>query len=211
MNLVSAEIEQYAREVSSPEDELLQELTAYTVANIPSAQMLTGPLEGRLLALLVALSGAKTVLEIGTFTGYSALSMAAALPLDGHLFTCDLEPLHIQTAHSFFARSPHGKKITLLEGPAMESLQTLPRQPDLVFVDADKTGYPDYFTTLLSMIPVGGLLIFDNCLWSGRVLVPEDEESRAIDQLNRMVAECPQVENVLLTVRDGIQLLRKVS
>ena len=143
-----------------------------------SPQMLTGPIEGRFLELLVHAAGAKRVLEIGTFTGYSALSMAAALPEDGHIDTLDIEPKHAEVAQRYFDRSPHGSKITLHLGPAIETIGTLEGQFDLVFIDADKESYDAYYEAVLPRLRRAGLIAIDNTLWSGSVLDPQDETTK---------------------------------
>jgi caffeoyl-CoA O-methyltransferase len=173
-------------------------------------QMLTGRLEGRLLKLLAALCGAERVLEIGTFTGYSALSMAEGLPDDGRIITCEIEKAHAAMAQRYFDRSPHGKKIEIRLGPALETLASLTGPFDLAFIDADKGNYPAYYERSVELVRPGGLILVDNTLWSGQVLNPQDAESKAIDALNRRIAADARVENVLLTVRDGLQVVRKL-
>jgi caffeoyl-CoA O-methyltransferase len=172
--------------------------------------MLTGRLEGGLLRLLVALSGAQRIVEVGTFTGYSALSMAQALPDHGTLVTCELDPDNAAAARRHFAADPHGHKVTLLEGPGLASLATLEGPFDLAFVDADKEHYPHYLRALVPLMKQGGLLAFDNALWSGSVANPDDtrETTAAIRQLNADLLADPRLDNVLLTVRDGLHLAR---
>jgi len=209
--IVSPALEDYCRAHTSPTDPLLEELADYTRRHCQSPQMLTGPIEGTLLRLLVALSGAKRVLEIGTFTGYSALSMAAGLPDDGTLITCDINAETNAIAQSFWARSPHGAKITPRLGPALETLaQLAPAEMfDLVFIDADKENYVNYYDAVLPHLRRGGLIAADNTLWSGKVLAPRDASDHAIVAFNAHVARDPRVEHVLLTVRDGVMLVRK--
>jgi len=173
--------------------------------------MLSGQLEGTLLQMLVASLGAKRVLEIGMFTGFSALMMAAALPDDGTLITCDVSPQAIAFAKRYFARSPHGKKIEVREGPALETLQTLRGPFDFVFIDADKLNYVNYYEAALALLAPNGVIAVDNVLWSGNVLDPkaDDENAQAIVAFNRRVQEDARVTNVILTVRDGVTLIRK--
>ena len=175
-------------------------------------QMLTGPVEGTLLRMLIQVSGAKRVLEIGTFTGYSALSMAAGLPDDGALITCELDTEHARIAQSFFDRSPHGKKIRLRSGAALDTLHALPAEAqfDFVFIDADKENYVHYYEAVLPKLKPGGLIAADNTLWSGRVLKPKGQSDHAIVAFNAHVARDPRVEQELLSVRDGVLLVRKV-
>ena len=209
MDIIDKGLERYAYEHTAPEPALLQRLSDETHAGMQMPQMLTGRLEGRLLKLLVLMSGARRVLEIGTFTGYSALSMAEGLPEDGSVETCEIEAAHATMAKRYFDASPHGKKIRIRMGPALATLESLQGPFDLAFIDADKENYPAYYEKVIGLIRPGGLLLLDNTLWSGRVLRPQDPESIAIHTLNGRIAKDDRVENVLLTVRDGIQLVRK--
>lgn len=209
-SLVSPELEDYAARHTTPEPELLAELCAATQAGMALPQMQVGLVEGSFLKMLVALTSARRVVEIGMFTGYSALMMASALPPDGRLFTCDVDPEACAMARAFFARSPHGEKIEILMGPAKETLPRIPGPVDLVFIDADKTGYPHYYDLMVEKVRPGGLLVFDNMLWSGEVLNPADEETRALVATARRVQDDPRVENVLLTIRDGMLLARRL-
>jgi caffeoyl-CoA O-methyltransferase len=207
MNLISEAIEDYARKHTEPPSPLLEALTRDTYANMPSAQMQVGPLEGAFLRLLVRLTQAKRVLEIGMFTGYSGLCMAEGLPDDGELITCDINSKAEQMARRYFAQSPHGRKIQIRMGPALETIKTLKGPLDLVFIDADKENYGAYFDAVLSLVRPSGLIVADNTLWSGRVLDPQAESDRAIVAFNEKVAKDPRVEKVLLTVRDGMTLM----
>jgi len=159
--------------------------------------------------MLAAAIGARRVLELGTFTGFSALMMAAALPEDGRLITCDLDPEAIAIARSFFARSPHGHKIEVREGPALDTLKTLEGPFDFVFIDVDKENYMRYYEAVLPMLASNGLIAVDNVLWSGRVLDPEERDDKAIAAFNEHVQRDPRVTNVILTVRDGVMLIRR--
>lgn len=208
--LLPATIENYAREHSSPASPLASELDAYTRAHLgPGSNMLIGPMEAALLRLLVRLVDARRILEIGLFTGYSALTMAEALPADGELISCDVNTETSAIARSFFARSEHGHKISIRLGPALETLSTLGGTFDLVFLDADKENYPLYYEKIIDILRPGGLLVADNVLWSGRVLKPKRDSDRALVAFNKRVTNDPRVEHVLLTVRDGVQLIRK--
>ena len=151
------------------------------------------------------------MLEIGTFTGASALMMAAALPAEGALITCDVDPEAIALAKSFFARSPHGDKIEIREGPALETMQTLEGPFDLVFIDADKENYLAYYEAALLLLAPDGVIAVDNVLWSGRVLDPRAERDHAIVAFNDHVQRDPRVTNVILTVRDGLMLIRRAD
>jgi caffeoyl-CoA O-methyltransferase len=207
--LVDEGIEEYAEAHSTPPDPLLAELAEETRATMASPQMLTGPVEGRFLELLVAGTGARRVLEIGTFTGFASLSMAAALPPDGTVDTLEYEPRHAEVAQRYFDRSPDGSKITLHLGPALETLRRLEGEWDLVFIDADKENYDAYYEEVLPRLAERGLIAIDNTLWSGRVLDPQDENTRAIAALNEKIAADERVVAVQLTVRDGITLVRR--
>jgi len=209
MDFIDEKIEQYAFDHTSEEGELLRRLEKETYEKLEIPQMTTGRIEARLLKLLARLVGAQRILEIGTFAGYSALSMAEALPEDGTLVTCDEDPLAIAFAQKYFSESPHGKKIKQMEGPALKSIKKLTGTFDMAFIDADKINYSNYYEAILPMIRPGGLIAVDNVLWSGRVLNPQDESDRAIHQFNERVVKDQRVESVLLTVRDGLNCIIK--
>ncbi len=207
--LVSEDLERYAEAHTEPVDPLLEELRGETHRTMADPQMQVGRVEGTFLKLLVRLSGARRALEIGMFTGYSGLLIASGLPEDGTLTTCDVDPKAEAVARRYFARSPHGRKITIRMGPALETIRTLAPPIDFVFLDADKVNYPRYFEAVVPLMPSGGLLVADNVLWSGRVLDPKEESDRAIAAFNDLVARDPRVDKVMLTVRDGMTLARK--
>ena len=207
--LVDEQVEEYAERHTTAPDALLAELAAETKATMASPQMLTGAIEGRFLEALVAATGARRVLEIGTFTGYASLSMAAALPPDGHVDTLDIEPKHAEVAQRYFDRSPHGGKITHHLGPAEETLARLEGDFDLVFIDADKANYDAYYEAVLPRLSERGLIAIDNTLWSGRVLDPQDDDTRTIAALNDKLASDERVVCVQLTIRDGVTLVRR--
>ncbi len=209
MDFIDEDIENYAWEHTESDGDLLQALTEETHANLELPQMLTGRIEGRFLKLLARLVGARRILEIGTFSGYSALSMAEGLPEDGELITCDVDPVTCAVARRYFEQSPHGKKITLMEGAALDSIAQLSGAFDMAFIDADKTNYGNYYDAILPLMRPGGLIAVDNVLWSGRVLAPEDESDHAIAAFNEKVKNDDAVEAVMLTVRDGIFCIRK--
>ena len=209
MDFIDKKIEQYAFDHTSEEGELLRRLEEETYEKLEIPQMTTGRIEARLLKLLARLVGAQRILEIGTFAGYSALSMAEALPEDGTLVTCDEDPVAIAFAKKYFSESRHGKKIKQMEGPALESIKKLTGSFDMAFIDADKINYSNYYEAILPMIRPGGLIAVDNVLWSGRVLDPQDESDRAIHQFNERVVKDQRVESVLLTVRDGLNCIIK--
>ncbi|MFL6623726.1 MAG: O-methyltransferase [Sulfurifustis sp.] len=212
-SIVHPGIEDYCTVHSSGPSPLLEEVQAFTTRNCADAQMLIGPLEAAFLQLLVRLSGTRRVLEIGTFTGYSALAMAEALPPDGEIMTCEIDVARAEIARGFFARSPHGRKIVLRVGPALHAFDALSdAHPfDLVFLDADKENYINYYERALPRLKVGGMIVADNVLWYGRVLDKKDEaeSTRAIVDFNDLVRRDPRVECVMLPLRDGVSVIRK--
>jgi len=209
LTLVPDPIEEYAAEHSEAPAPILENLREETYSKMSLPQMQVGRNEGTFLKLLVRLSRAKRVLEVGMFTGYSGLMMAEGLPDDGELITCDVDPKAEAMAKRYFAQSPHGKKIHIRMGPALETIKTLKGPIDMVFIDADKENYPKYYDAVLPLLRKGGLLVADNVLWSGRVLDPKEETDRAIVEFNDKVAKDSRVEKVLLTVRDGMMLAVK--
>jgi caffeoyl-CoA O-methyltransferase len=207
--LVDEAIEAYAEAHTTSPEASLSALAEETRATMSAPQMLTGVIEGRFLELLVFASGARRVLEVGTFTGYSALSMAAALPPGGRIDTCDVEPRHVEVAQRYIDASPYADRITIHVGPALETIERLEGDFDLVFIDADKTNYAKYYEAVLPRLSERGLIAIDNTLWSGRVLDPQDEDSRAIARLNDAIAADERVVAVQLTIRDGVTLVRR--
>jgi caffeoyl-CoA O-methyltransferase len=149
------------------------------------------------------------VLEIGTFTGYAALSMAAALPEGGHVHTCDVQPKHTDVARRYIDESPYADRITIHLGPALETIAELEGDFDLVFIDADKPNYDNYYEAVLPRLSKRGLIVVDNTLWSGKVLDPPDANTRAIAALNDKLAADERVVVALLTIRDGVTLIRR--
>jgi caffeoyl-CoA O-methyltransferase len=217
-DLVPEDVERYVETHTTPEPEHLAALAAETRAEMSASQMLSGHVEGRLLETLAFVSGARRVLEFGTFSGYSALSMAAALPADGKVVTLELDADRAQVARRHFAGSPYGDRIELRLGPALESLAELGDERfDLVFIDADKAGYPDYYEAALERLSPTGLIVVDNTLWSGRVVPERDAEhddeptdtTLALRRFNEMVVRDERVVCVILTVRDGVTLIRR--
>ncbi len=207
--LVEQSIEDYAEAHTTAPTDLLRRLAAETKATMSAPQMLTGTIEGRFLELLVFGTGARRVLEIGTFTGYSAISMAAALPPGGQIDTCDIEPRHAEVAQRYIDESPYADRITIHLGPALETIASLEGEFDLVFIDADKGNYANYYEAVLPRLSERGLIAIDNTLWSGRVLDPQDADSKAIAALNDLIAADERVVAVQLTIRDGVTLIRR--
>lgn len=210
-------IEQYIRDSSSAEDELLRELDRATHLRVIAPRMLSGHIQGKLLELIVRTLRPRRILEIGAFTGYSALCMAAGLDEESELHTTEVDDELEPLAQSFFDRSPHGHKIHLHIGSALEIAPALGMEFDLVFIDGDKREYPDYYRMLMGngrgpvLVHSGSVLIADNILWSGKVVQPlarNDRHTQALLDFNRMVAADPRVENVVLPLRDGLNLIR---
>jgi caffeoyl-CoA O-methyltransferase len=202
-------IEKYAENHTTEHSELVKELIGVADENLEHIDMLSGRLVGRLLSLLIKISGARRALEVGTFAGYSALTMAEALPEDGALFTCEYNQRYEEIARTFFEKSTNGSKVTLLMGKALETIPTISGSFDFVFLDADKINYPNYYEMILPRLEKGGIMVIDNVFWSGEVLNCETDKGRAIDQLNTMIRADDSVEQVMLPVRDGVTVLRK--
>lgn len=202
-------VEHYAYAHTSEDSELIQELISESEENLEYTDMLSGRLVGRLLSILIKVSGARRVLEVGTFTGYSALTMAEALPQDGELLTCEYNKRYEGIARKYFEKSEVGSKITLIMGKALETIPDIKGDFDFVFLDADKINYPDYYRMLLPRLRYGGLMVIDNVLWGGDAVTGEGEKGRAIDQLNTMISEDDSVEQVMLTVRDGVTVVHR--
>ena len=209
MNFIDDRVEQYAEEHSSPPPELFARLAAETHEKSESPQMMVGRIEGNFLALLVRTLRARRVLELGTFTGYSSIAMARALPADGRLITCDVNEETTDIARRYAQEAGVVDRIDYRLGPALETVGGFDGEFDLVFIDADKVNYVNYYEATLPLLAASGLMVVDNTLWSGRVADPqEDDESvRAIRELNDHVRDDPRVDNVLLTVRDGMNLV----
>lgn len=202
-------IESYAVNHTTDHSELIKKLISVSEENLEHTDMFSGRLVGRLLALLIKTSGARRVLEVGTFTGYSALTMAEALPDEGELFTCEYNERYEGIAHTFFGKSKAGSKVTLLMGKAMHTIPTISGSFDFVFLDADKINYPNYYEMILPRLDKGGIMVIDNVFWSGEVLNSKSDKARAIDELNKMIRDDNTVEQVMLPVRDGVTVLRK--
>jgi len=204
VDLVSEPIDRYAADHTTPPEPLLAALADETRRTLQSPQMLTGTVEGRFLEMLVYASGARRVLELGTYSGYSALSMAAGLPPGGHIDTCEVEERHAEVARRYIEQSPHADKITIHLGPGLETIERLEGDFDFVFIDADKEGYVDYYEAVLPRLAEHGLIVADNTLWSGRVLDGEGP----IVRFNEHVARDLRTVQVLLSIRDGMTLIR---
>ena len=209
--IVPPELERYAELHTSPLPEHLRALATDTEKSMTSAQMMVGQLEGRFLEMLVFMTSARHVLEIGMFTGYSALSMAAALPTDGRIITCDIDPRAEEIARRHIEASPYADRIEIRMGPALRTVAELEGPFDLVFIDADKANYRNDYEATLPLLADGGIIVVDNVLWSGAVLDEADTsgDTQAIREFNDYVVADPRVVCVMLTVRDGVTLIRR--
>jgi caffeoyl-CoA O-methyltransferase len=207
--IVDPKVEEYAEGHSTPDGELFERLAAETREKTTAPQMMVGRLEGRFLGLLVRTLRARRVLELGTFTGYSSISMALALPSGGRVVTCDVNEETTAIARRYAEEAGVVDRIDYRLGPALETIDELDGPFDLVFIDADKPNYVNYYEATLPLLAAGGLMVVDNTLWSGRIVDSEDNDdtTRAIRELNDRVFEDSRVENILLSVRDGMNLV----
>jgi len=211
VKLTPEEILAYVERHTTPSSALLEELESETVRTLEAPGMLSGPVVGRLLEFLVFALGARSVLEIGTFSGYSALAMAEGLPPDGRIVTLELDETHAAIARRAIANSPHANRIEVVLGPALESLERLPGPFDFVFIDADKRGYVNYYEAVLPKLSEHGMIAADNTLWSGRVADETDGEAstEVMRVFNERIRSDPRVRCVILSVRDGVTLIRR--
>lgn len=209
VQIADQSIEKYAQEMTTMESEALQALVSSSGKELEYIDMLSGNLVGQLLKMLIRICGAKRVLEIGTFTGYSALTMAEALPNDGEVITLEMNLRYQELALKHFEEYDTDRKITLVKGNARDLVSTLEGPFDLIFIDADKLSYEYYYDHTIEKLNSGGLFVVDNVLWDGTVLDPEDPKSKALDEFNRKVAQDDRVDQVLLPLRDGVSLIRK--
>jgi len=207
LTFVPEEIENYSIQHTSKLPNYLQKLIRLTQETREDAMMLSGPIEGNLLQLLVISTKAKRILEIGTFTGFSAQMMAAALPNDGEIITCDIDKETAKIANECFLESGHSEKITQKLGPALETMSELKGSFDIIFIDADKENYTAYYEKSMDLLSDSGLIIIDNVLWGGRVLNPKDETDIAIASLNDHITNDSRVTHVMLPIRDGVMLV----
>jgi caffeoyl-CoA O-methyltransferase len=207
--IVESRVEEYAEAHSSPDGELFERLAAETRETSEAPQMMVGLLEGQFLGALVRSTGAKRILELGTFTGYSSISMALALPDGGRLITCDVDPETTEIARRYATEAGVVDRIDYRTGPALDTIAQLDGEFDLIFIDADKPNYLNYYEATLPKLARDGLMILDNTLWSGRVADPQedDKNTQAIREVNDHIVADPRVHNVLLTVRDGMNLV----
>jgi caffeoyl-CoA O-methyltransferase len=210
-DIVDPAVEAYATEHTTAPPQYLEELAAELYETLESPGMMVGRLEGRYLEMLVFALGATSVLEIGTFGGYSSLAMAAGLAPGGRIVSCEISPVHAEFARRHVAKSPYADRIEVRVGPAIDTIAELEGPFDLVFIDADKPAYPSYFEAVLPKLAPRGLIVADNTLWRGLVLDPadSDENTAALRAFNEALAVDPRVVVVQTTVRDGVTLIRR--
>jgi predicted O-methyltransferase YrrM len=214
MHFISEDLEDYVANHSQAEPELLAKLNKETYQKIMQPRMLSGHFQGRVLSMLSKIIRPKHILEIGTYTGYAALCLAEGLAENGTLDTIDIEEELVDFQRKYFDASPWKDQIFQHLGDAVDIIPTLNKKFDLVFIDADKENYIHYYEMILPKTRIGGWILIDNVLWSGKVVEPivgNDKETKTLVELNRMVTEDPRVENILLAIRDGVMMLQRVS
>ncbi len=212
MDFLDKNIEQYARLFTSPESDLMQDLNRETHIKKLMPRMLSGHMQGAFLSMISQMLRPKTILEIGTYTGYSAIALAKGLQENGKLYTLEFNEEHEIMAKSYFEKAGLTEKIEFILGDATKIIPTLKNEWDLVFIDADKNNYGLYYDLIIDNVPSGGIIIADNVLWSGKVLMDDsklDEDTKAIKAFNKKVMDDERVENMILPFRDGLSLIRK--
>ena len=208
MNITDKHIADYTEAFTTSEPELIQELIRRSDRELDHIDMLSGRQTGMLLKLLVQISGAKQILEIGTFTGYSALMMADGMPDDGKLMTLEMNRRYEAISKDFFSMEPYSSKIKQMMGDALEIIPTLKGPFDLIYLDADKQRYPDYWKLCREKTRSGSLIILDNVLWNGKVLDPKGRKEQAIHKTSELIRDDDGVEQLMLPVRDGVTIVR---
>ena len=212
MDIINEALQRYSEEHTSPESDLLKSINRNTHANVLRPRMLSGHLQGRVLAMFSQMLRPRRILEIGTYTGYSALCLAEGLTADGKLITIDINEELARMVRDAFAASPLGPQIDFRIGDARTIIPALPETFDLVFIDADKENYGLYFDLVIGKVRPGGIILADNVLWSGKVIEAKpDKDTVAIREFNRKIQQDDRVENVLVPIRDGIMMIRKLS
>ena len=213
MHFIPKELDDYVVNHSEDEPELLQELTRETYQKILQPRMLSGHYQGRLLSMISKLIHPKNILEIGTYTGYSALCLAEGIQSDGELHTIDINEELLDFQRSYFNKSPYGKQIFQHLGNALEIIPSLNKTFDLIFIDADKDNYPAYFNVIIDKLNPGGIILSDNVLWSGKVIEPikeDDFSTKALLEYNTLLKEDKRIETIILPIRDGLTISRKI-
>ena len=205
-------IEDYCKKYSMPESPILLKIKQFTQTNEEVPQMISGIAVGNILNMFIKISNAKKILEIGMFTGYSALNIAENLPDDGEIHTCEIMDRHIKTADNFFKKSLHYKKFIIHKGDALDSLEKFKiNMFDFAFIDADKINYINYYNRCMQVVKNNGIIVLDNMLWGGSVLNPKDEESKTLNKLAQIINEDNRNINMLLPIRDGLMICIKNS
>lgn len=211
MDVINPALQKYSEDHTTSENDLLKKINRDTNAKVMMPRMLSGHMQGRILSMISCMVKPSTILEIGTYTGYSALCLAEGLKPNGKLITLDINEELESRVRNYFADSPFSDQIDYRVGNALEIIPTLTTNFDLVFIDADKENYARYYDLIINRVPLDGYILADNVLWSGKVLDEKvDKDTKAIKEFNRKVQEDSRVENVLLPVRDGILIMRKV-
>ncbi|MBE51289.1 MAG: methyltransferase [Flavobacteriales bacterium] len=211
MNIINNEIEEYVNSHTQKETKILKEINSDTWKKTINPRMLSGHLQGRFLSMFSQLITPNSIIEIGTFTGYSALCLAEGLPNNGKLYTIDNNEEHLKIAQHNFSKSEYKKNIFIREGEALEIIPEINENFQLAFIDADKENYCKYYEMLMQKIDVNGYIIADNVLWSGKVLDPKDNETKALDDYNKLTYADHRTENYLLPIRDGLMISKKIS
>lgn len=212
MDFLPRKIEKYSTKNTSKESDLLSELNRETWAKVVMPRMLSGHLQGRVLSMISQMIKPKTIVEIGTYTGYSALCLAEGLSKNGVIHTIDINEEYTFYANKYFKKSKYKNKIKQHIGRALDIIPTIPDKVQLAFIDADKINYSNYYKLLFEKIEIGGFIIADNVLWSGKVTDNKmDDETKALDDYNNMIQNDDRVENILLAIRDGLMICRKIS
>ena len=212
MELLAKEIEKYSLNHTTKESKLLESLNRETWAKVMNPRMLSGHLQGKTLSMFSNMIKPKNILEIGTYTGYSALCMAEGLQKDGMIHTIDINEEHIDFAKKYFNRSDYKKNIKSYLGSALEIIPKLNWNFQLAFIDADKENYSKYFDLIIDKIDINGYIIADNVLWSGKVIQKkQDTETKALDLYNKKVFSDTRIETILMPIRDGLMISRKIK
>ena len=207
---INEKIHSYCKDHTQPDSTLLERLNEYTWENEDVPQMISGQMVGKFLQSIIKMIRANRIVEIGTFTGYSALQMAEAISLDGEIHTCELMDKHAKTAQTYFNKSQYKKQITIHKGPALETLEKFKIGSfDLAFIDADKINYLEYYKRCFMLVRVGGVIILDNMLWSGSVINPKEDDAKALRNIGDYIQKDKRVFNMLFPIRDGLMLCIK--
>jgi len=213
MHFIPKKLDDYVVKHTEDEPELLQQLTRETYQKILQPRMLSGHYQGRVLSTISKISNPKNILEIGTYTGYSALCLAEGMQNDGELHTIDVNEELVDFQHKYFDKSDYGSQIHQHLGDALEIIPKLDKTFDLIFIDADKPNYINYFHAIIDKLNIGGIIISDNVLWSGKViekLNPDDVSTKTLLKYNTLLKEDKRVETVVLPIRDGLTISRKI-